>query len=258
MSLGEHVDRRRVTALVAEDEANLREELCEALASLWPELQVCARAGDGIEALRLWERLVPDVVFLDIRMPGLSGLEVAQRASACSHVVVVTAYDEYAIAAFERGAVDYLLKPFEAARLAATVERLKARLGTAPESLEEFVRTLSRRAGGDGGYLRWITASQGQELRLITSEEICYFHADHKYTTVATADREALISMPIRELVERLDPAVFWQIHRATIVNIRHVAGIARDFRGRLRVSLRRREETLPVSASHAHKFRQM
>lgn len=249
---------RPVTALVAEDEANLRDELCELLASLWPELRVCATAADGTQALQLWEHHRPDILFLDIRMPGLSGLEVAQRASGASHIAFVTAYDEYAVAAFERGAVDYVLKPFDQTRLAVTVDRLKDRVDTAPASLDDLIRVLARTAGRDHDYLRWITASQGQEVRLITSDEICYFQADHKYTLVATAERDALITRPIKELIEVLDPACFWQIHRSTIVNIRHVAGVVRDFRGQLCVKLKQRKDILSVSASHAHKFRQM
>jgi len=247
-----------VKALVAEDEANLRDELCEALKSLWPELDICARASDGDEALRAWELHRPEVLFLDIRMPGHPGLEVAKRVSGLCHVVFVTAYEQYAIAAFEQGAVDYLLKPFEPTRLAATIARLKQRLSAAPMSLESLLRELTGRFAGEPGYLRWITASQGQEITLITSEEICYFHAEQKYTVVATPERDALISRPIKDLVEQLDPAVFWQIHRGTIVNIRHVAGVTRDYRGQLRVRLKQRKELLAVSAAHAHKFKQM
>jgi len=247
-----------VRALVAEDEANLRDELCEGIMSLWPELQICARASDGGEALRAWEKYRPEVLFLDMRMPGCSGLDVARRASGRSHVVFVTAYEQFAIAAFEQGAVDYLLKPIEPARLAETVSRLKQRLRMAPVSLDGLLRELSQRIGTQPEYLRWITASQGQEITLITSDEICYFHADQKYTVVATPERDALISRPIKELIQLLDPAVFWQIHRGTIVNIRHVAGISRDHRGQLRVRLKQRKELLTVSAAHAHKFKQM
>lgn len=246
------------TALVAEDEANLRNELCAMLASIWPELQICARAADGKSALRLWQQHQPDILFLDVYMPGASGLEVAQQASGQSHIVFVTAYDRHAVEAFEQGVVDYVLKPFERARLAITVERLKARLNSAPEAVGELIRALSRRIDGDPGYLRWITASQGQETRLITSDEICFFRADQKYTLVATADRDALISRPIKELIEVLDPAVFMQIHRSTIVNVRQIAGVGRDFRGQLCVKLKQRREVLTVSASHSHKLRQM
>ena len=245
-------------AVIAEDEGNLREELCETLAALWPELTICARAADGIEALAAWQQHAPDILFLDIQLPGISGLEVAKLASGRSHVVFVTAYDRYAVAAFEQGAIDYVLKPFEAARLAETVSRLKARMGSAPANLDGLVRALSERLAGGGAYLRWITASQGQELRLITTDEICYFRSDHKYTSVVTAERESLICRPIKDLAGMLDPSVFWQIHRGTIVNVRHIAGIVRNYRGQLWVKLRQRRETLPVSAPYAHLFKQM
>ena len=245
-------------ALVAEDEACLRDELCEVLAKLWPGLEVCARASDGTEALEEWKRHLPEIVFLDIRMPGMSGLEVARHVSGRSHVVFLTAYDQHAVEAFDCGAVDYLLKPLDRDRLATTVARLKQRVGSTPAPLDRLIDTLSRDSPGKPRYLHWITASLGQELQLITCDEICYFHADQKYTRVATVDRDALISRPIKDLVELLDPVDFWQIHRATIVNIRHIAGVARDYRGRLFVRLKGRKETLAVSESHAHKFRQM
>jgi DNA-binding LytR/AlgR family response regulator len=218
---------------------------------------VCARVGDGAEALRQWQQHKPDIVFLDIHLPGMSGLEVARQVGG-SHVVFLTAYDQHAIEAFKYGAVDYLLKPLDRERLATTIVRLRRRIGSHPVELDRLMEALSRDPRGKPKYLRWITASLGQELQLITSDEICYFHADQKYTRVATADCEALISRPIKELVELMDPADFWQIHRSTIVNIRHIAGIARDYRGRLLVRLKGRKETLPVSESHAHKFRQM
>lgn len=247
-----------VKAMIAEDEANLCDELRETLNALWPELTICALAADGIQALRQLEQHAPDVLFLDVQMPGVSGLEVAKRASGKCHVVFVTAYDNYAVAAFEQGAIDYVMKPFDAARLADTVARLKARVHSAPANLEGLVRALSERLGSDREYVRWITASQGQELRLITTEEVCYFQADNKCTLVVTAERESLIYRSIKELSEALDPSIFWQIHRGTIVNIRHISGISRDYRGRLRVNLKQRKETLPVSAPHAHLFKQM
>jgi DNA-binding LytR/AlgR family response regulator len=247
-----------VRAVIAEDEANLRDELCEALAALWPELAVCGIATDGIEALRQLEELKPEVLFLDIQMPGVSGLEVAKRASGRSHVVFVTAYEKYAVAAFEQGAVDYVMKPFDASRLADTVNRLKTRIHMTPANLEGLLRALSGKFGNGREYIRWITASQGPELRLITVEEISYFRADNKCTLVVTADREALIYRSIKELTEALDPSTFWQIHRGTIVNIRQISGISRDYRGRLRIKMKDRKETLPVSAPHAHLFKQM
>jgi DNA-binding LytR/AlgR family response regulator len=244
--------------VIAEDEANLLDELRDTLAELWPELAICAVATDGIQALRNWEQHTPDVLFLDIQMPGMSGLEVAKRASGKSHVVFVTAYDKYAVAAFEQGAVDYVMKPFDTARLADTVKRLKGRIDSTPANLESLLRVLAERLGNVREYVRWITASQGKELRLITVEEICYLQADSKCTLVVTAERESVIYRSIKDLVEVLDPSAFWQIHRGTIVNIRHVSGIARDYRGRLSVKLKQRKETLPVSAPYAHLFKQM
>jgi len=249
---------RPAKAVIAEDEAPLCDELRETLAALWPELSICAVATDGVQALQQFEQHAPDVLFLDIQMPGMSGLEVAKRASGASHIVFVTAYDKYAVAAFERGAVDYVMKPFDAARLADTVIRLKARIHSAPANLEGLLRALTERLDSGHEYIRWITASQGRELRLITMEEICYFQADNKCTMVVTPDRESLIYRSIKELAEALDPSTFWQIHRGTIVNIRHISAISRDYRGRLRVNLKQRTETLPVSAPHAYLFKQM
>ncbi|HSV18751.1 MAG TPA: LytTR family DNA-binding domain-containing protein [Casimicrobiaceae bacterium] len=246
------------TALIAEDEATLADELAEALETLWPELSICGLAANGPEAVRLFEQHAPDVLFLDIEMPGMSGLEVARRASRRSHVVFVTAYDKYAVAAFERGAVDYVMKPIDVARLADTVARLKERLHSAPANLEDILKALAERVAPVREYIRWVTASQGRDLRLITTDDICYFQADNKCTLVVTASQESLIYRTIRQLAEALDPSAFWQIHRGTIINVRHIAGITRDYRGRLRVSLRQRKETLAVSAPYAHLFRQM
>ena len=236
----------------------LADELQEVLSALWPELSVCAVAGNGFDALQALEHHAPQVVFLDIQMPGMTGLEVAKRASEKSHVVFVTAYDKYALAAFEQGAIDYVMKPFDAVRLADTVARLKARIDSMPANLEFLLNLLSEKLADGRRYIRWITASQGSELRLITIEEICYFQADNKYTRVVTAEKESLISRTIRDLADALDPSTFWQIHRATIVNIRHVSGISRDYRGRLLLRLKQRQEILPVSAPYAHLFRQM
>ncbi|MDQ2917874.1 MAG: LytTR family DNA-binding domain-containing protein [Pseudomonadota bacterium] len=244
-------------AVIAEDEPLLLAELKESLAKLWPELVVCAEAADGIEALLAIEQHAPDILFLDIQMPGMSGLDVARQASDKCHIVFVTAYDKYAVAAFEQGAVDYVMKPFSPARLATTIARLKEKAGSAPANLEGLLQSLFA-PNTAREYLRWITASQGNDLRLITVDEICYFRADNKYTLVVTSDRESLIRRPIRELIEELDPGAFWQIHRGTLVNVNAIAGITRDIGGQLRVKLRQRKETLPVSDPYVHKFRQM
>lgn len=245
------------TAIVAEDEATLRQQLVEQLGQLWPELDVIAEAADGIQALRLLEEHRPDVLFLDINMPGATGMEVARQANGRARVVFVTAYDEHAVAAFEHGAIDYVLKPISAARLFTTVSRLKERLHSPPARLDAVLDRITPPAAGRS-YLRWINASVGQHLRLITVEEIVYFQADNKYTRVVTTDGEALIRKPLKELVEELDPQSFWQIHRSTLVNARTIAGVARDFRGRMLVKLKGRDDTLLVSDTYTHLFRQM
>jgi DNA-binding LytR/AlgR family response regulator len=245
-------------AIIAEDEPVLRSELKQTLAKIWPELVICAEAEDGIEALRALTVHAPDVLFLDIQMPGMSGLEVAKQASGKCHVAFVTAYDKYAVAAFEEGAVDYVMKPFSPARLATTVGRLKEKVAGTPANLDGLLKALAEAAGGAKEYLHWITASQGDDLRLITVEEICYFQADNKYTLVVTAERESLIRRPIKELIEELDPQMFWQIHRGTLVNVSAIAGVQRDIGGHMRVKLKQRKETLPVSEPYMHLFRQM
>ena len=246
------------TAVLAEDEKVLRDELRARLAALWPELVIAAEAADGIEATRAFAEHAPDVLVLDIQMPGMSGLEVARLASGKCHVVFVTAYDKYAVAAFEQGAVDYVLKPFSTARLAETVTRLKDRLRDRPANLDGILTLLGDKTRGGKEYLRWVTASQGNTTSIITVEQICYFRADNKYTTVITPDREALIRRPIKDLAEAVDPNVFWQIHRSTLVNINYMTGIVRDFRGHLSVKLKGRSESLPVSESYVHLFKGM
>jgi len=244
-------------AVIAEDEPILRAELKEVLGRLWPELVICAEAKDGIEAVNALNAHSPDIMFLDIQMPGMSGLEIAKLANGRCHVAFVTAYDEYAVAAFEHGAVDYVMKPFSPARLAATVSRLKDKIASAPANLDGLLQALAGSVTARE-YLRWITASQGNELRLITVEEIVYFMADSKYTLVVTPQQESLIRRPIKELVEELDPQVFWRVHRGTLVNVSAIAGVTRDIGGHLRVKLKQRKETLAVSESYVHLFRQM
>lgn len=246
------------TAIIAEDEPVLRGELKESLAALWPDLAICAEAGDGLEAVQAIARHRPAILFLDIHMPGLSGLEVARQASGRCHVVFVTAYDRYAVEAFEQGAVDYVVKPFSPLRLEATVERLKARLHEPPADLNGILQALTTTLGKRKEYLRWITASHTDGLRLITVDSICYFRADNKYTAVVTADSESLIRRPLKTLVDEVDPQSFWQIHRSVVVNVNMVAGVVRDARGHLQVRLKQRKETLPVGESYAHLFKQM
>jgi DNA-binding LytR/AlgR family response regulator len=247
------------TAIVAEDEATLRGQMVEQLGQLWPELVIVGEAADGVQALRLLDEHRPDVMFLDIQMPGATGMEVARQASGRCHVVFVTAYDQHAVAAFDQGAIDYVLKPVSAARLFTAVSRVKQRLGSPPARLDAPLAQLANAVGGAARqYLRWINASVGQNLKLITVDEVSYFQADNKYTRVVTGEGEALIRKPLKELVEELDPNQFWQIHRSTLVNATSIAGISRDFRGRMVVKLKARPETLLVSDSYTHRFRQM
>jgi DNA-binding LytR/AlgR family response regulator len=246
------------TALIAEDEPLLAEELADALARLWPELQIVARARDGVEAVRVVDELRPDVAFLDIQMPGMSGLDVAKQLGTRAHVVFVTAFDQHAVTAFEQGAVDYVLKPVSMPRLAVAVSRVKERLGRPPADLSGLLQELAAHRAASRNYLRWVNASVGQMIKLITVDEICYFKADNKYTLVVTPTSETLINKPIKELTDELDPAQFWQIHRSTVVNVNYVAGVTRDFRGHLQLKLKQRNEALPVSESYTHLFRQM
>lgn len=242
-------------AIIAEDELLLRDEIADALQALWPELDVLARTGDGIAALRELEREPPDVLFLDIEMPGMTGLEVARLASGRCHVVFVTAYDQYAVEAFEQGAVDYVLKPLNLARLAATIARLKERIR---QPVSRIDGVLDQLATPRKGYLKWINASLGTMVKIITVEDVHYFRADSKYTCVVTNEGESLIRKPIKELVEELDPSTFWQIHRSTIVNVNAIAGVARDARGHSQVRLKHGTTLLPISDAYAHRFRQM
>ncbi len=244
------------TAVVAEDEATLRGQLVDQLGQLWPELAIVGEAADGVQALRLLEEADPDVLFLDIEMPGATGLEIARQANGRCHVVFVTAYDQHAVSAFEQGAIDYLLKPLSAARLFTTVQRLKERIGAPPVRVDTVLPQIA--AGNGRRFLRWINASVGQSLRLITVEEVLYFQADNKYTRVVTIDGEALIRKSLKELVDELDPQQFWQIHRSTLVNAAAIAGVTRDFRGRMLVKLKRRDDSLLVSDSYTNLFRQM
>jgi DNA-binding LytR/AlgR family response regulator len=246
------------TAVIAEDEPLMRAQLKRKLVEVWPELQIVAEAENGARALEAVESEEPDLMFLDIQMPVMTGIEVARRLHGRCHVVFVTAYDEYAIAAFEQGAIDYLLKPVEADRLVVTVERLKARLGKPAADLGLIVDQLAQTAAFPPARLRWIKASIGANVRLISVLEIVYFQSDEKYTRVVTTDAEALIRKPIRELVDELDPELFWQIHRSTLVNVNYIAGIGRDFRGQPEIQLRNCSEKLTVSRPFAHLFRQM
>lgn len=246
------------TAVLAEDEALLADELCDLLRALWPQLDIVARAKDGVAALAAIDEHRPDVAFLDIRMPLLNGIDVARQIGGRCHVVFITSYDEHALEAFEAGAMDYVLKPPTAARLATTVQRLKARLKQPPPDLRAALRELVDRAPAPRRYLQWINASRGAAVRLITVEEILYFRSDQKYTLVVTAQSEALIKKTIKTLVGELDPAMFWQVHRSTIVNVHAIESVIRDDRGNLTLRLKNRAEKLPVSEAYHHLFQQM
>lgn len=248
----------KLRAVIAEDEAVLRDELRARVTALWPELEFCAQVADGQAALAALELYRPHVLFLDIQMPGLSGMDVARQASGRCHVVFVTAHDEFAVAAFEQGAIDYVMKPFATERLALAVDRMKARLSSQPADLEGLLETFAQRIARPRAYLQWINASLGNDLRFITVDEVCYFRSDAKYTRVVTAGHESLIRKSVRELAAELDPDRFRQIHRSIIVNLGEIAGIQRDLRGRIQVKLKRRTEALPVSDPYAPLFRQM
>ncbi|HJW57166.1 MAG TPA: LytTR family DNA-binding domain-containing protein [Burkholderiaceae bacterium] len=253
------------TALIADDEPVLIDFLKTELAALWPELRVVAEAGNGVDALRLIGELSPAVAFLDIRMPGLTGLEVVQRlqaSSAMPRVVFVTAHDQYAVDAFEREAADYLLKPPTRERLRRAVERLKRQLAGAdgaPPAAELLARLAAALAPPKpASTLDWILAAHGNETRMIALDDVIYFEANDKYVSVFTEEGESLVRTPLSELIAGLDAKRFWQVHRGTVVAVRHVAGTRRDFRGRTLVKLKKRPEELPVSRAYLHLFKQI
>jgi DNA-binding LytR/AlgR family response regulator len=246
------------TAVLAEDEPLLADELAELLGTLWPQLHIVARATDGVQALHAIEAHTPDVALLDIQMPLLSGLEVARRIDPRCQVVFITSYDQHALAAFEAGAIDYVLKPPSADRLLTTLERVKDRLRTPRADLRLDLPAPAGDPAEPRRFLQWINASRGATIRLITVEEILYFKSDQKFTLVVTPDSESLIRRTIRELKDELDPMMFWQVHRSTIVNLHAIDSVVRDERGNLGLRLKNRRESLAVSEAHAHLFRQM
>lgn len=255
------------TAILADDEPLLRDMLRTKLQKLWPELSIVAEATNGAEALQHFEAMDPDIMFLDIHMPVMTGLEAARLIgkgrSKRVQLVFITAFDQHAVEAFERGAIDYVLKPFNEGRLAETVERLKERLAAPAEEegteLTQVLRQLTAQlTGGEAGYLKWVKASVGQTVRLIAVDEIVYFQSDEKYTRVVMEDGEVLIRKPIKELLAELDPNQFWQIHRATIVNTKAIAGVVRGLRDQADLKLKSRPETLTVSRNFTNLFKQM
>jgi DNA-binding LytR/AlgR family response regulator len=258
---------RRPTALIADDEPLLRRALIRLLAQAWPELNVVAQARNGREAVEHFEALQPDMCFLDVHMPGLSGVEAARYIGRRTHLVFVTAFDQYAVQAFEQGALDYLVKPVEPARLADTVARLQQRLQAAqpvPDSealLEQLAARLRKEPAPTS--LRWIRASVGQTVRMISVDEIDFLRSDEKYTLIAWRGDEgkpgeALIRTPLKELVAQLDAEQFAQVHRAVVVNLRAISHVTRGLNETAHVHLKGRSDVLPVSRNYLHLFRQM
>jgi DNA-binding LytR/AlgR family response regulator len=258
---------RRATALIADDEPLLRKSLTRLLAQAWPELEVVIQARNGREAVDRFEAMQPDICFLDVHMPGLSGVEAARFIGRRAHLVFVTAYDQYAVQAFEHGAIDYLVKPVEPARLATTVARLQERLrGTQPRPdtealLEQLAAHMQKKSGPTP--LRWIRASVGQALRLISVDEIDFLRSDEKYTLIAWRGDagkpgEALIRTPLKDLLTQLDATQFVQVHRSAVVNLRAISHVTRGENETAQVHLKGRGEILPVSRTYLHHFRQM
>ena len=259
-----------VTALIADDEAPMRDLLRARLQQAWPDLQIVAEAANGVEAVELGEKLRPDIAFLDIRMPGLSGIEAARRLYERSHIVFATAYDQYALDAFEQGALDYLLKPVSAERLATTCARLQARLrkrssadAAPPQDIGQQLAKLTTLLENKGKpekptYLRWIQAQVGASLRMVSTREILFFQSDEKYTRVQTAAAEFLIRKTLKELLDELDPDEFWRIHRSTLVRVDAIAEVKRDLRGRQMLKVRGYPGELEVSRNHGYLFQQM
>ncbi len=250
------------TAVVADDERLMREQIIARLKDAWPELLIVGEASNGREAIAIVQSLEPDIVFLDISMPGMDGIQAAQALAGRAHVVFVTAHDQYAISAFEQGAVDYLLKPAEPERVALTCQRLRARLKQEPDPMHDLLAQLSQRLGAGGlkprEYMRWVQASVGATMRMIPTGDILFFRAEDKYTRVQTRSFEALIRKPIKELIDELDPDEFWQIHRATVVRVDAVEQVSRNLRGNQVVQVKGSEEKLEVSRSYNHLFKQM
>jgi DNA-binding LytR/AlgR family response regulator len=246
-------------AIIAEDEPLLRAEIRRTLSELWPQLEVCAEASDGIQAIEALDAFVPDILFLDIQMPGQNGLEVAQYASGKVHVVFITAYHAYALQAFEQGALDYVLKPISPERLKTTVNRLQARpRHEVPADLSKIAELLKGVMRPESRYIKWLTVPHANEMRVVEVSEILYLQADNKYTTIATKASNFLLNSSLKEMQTKLDPEVFWQVHRSTVVNVNAIDTIYRSFRGALEVKLKGRPELLAVSAAHAHLFKRL
>jgi DNA-binding LytR/AlgR family response regulator len=250
----------KATAIIAEDEAPQRRELAAMLGELWPGLTIAAACEDGLAALEALEAHKPQIAFLDIRMPGVSGIEVAGAAGASAHVVFITAYDEFAIRAFEDGAVDYLLKPVRRERLAVAIARIQARLaaGTMPDLAQLAAVLAERTMVREQRPIKWITAQAAGVTRMIPIEEVQFFQAEDKYTRVAAESGDAHIRTPLKELLGQLDPECFWQVHRSVIVRVSSIRAVRRDEDGKLQLALAKRSDVLPVSSAFQHRFRAM
>lgn len=278
----------KLRAVIADDERLMREQLRARLGEVWPELEIVAEAKNGLEAVELTRQHRPDIVFLDIRMPGMTGVEAARQIAVLPdeqpdeqhgdepeawpgcEIVFITAYDQYAVEAFEQGVVDYVLKPAERERLQLTVERIRKRLAqrqatrepppSAGADMQQLLHKLASQMnpGGAPQRLKWIQATVGQSIQMIPVDDVLFFISDEKYTRVQTATLEALIRKPIKELIDELDPEQFWQIHRSTLVNTKAIAGVSRDMRGRQLVSVKGHNEKLEVSRSFTGLFKGM
>jgi DNA-binding LytR/AlgR family response regulator len=253
----------RLSALIADDESPMRDQLRARLQAVWPSLEIVAEAANGVDAVALARQHQPDIAFLDIRMPGMGGIEAARHLYSQCQIVFVTAYDQYALDAFEQGALDYLLKPVTAERLATTCERLRQAHTRAPQDIGGQLAQLAallqgRAAPAPRSYLRWIQAQVGSGLRMVSTREILFFQSDEKYTRVQTATAELLIRKTLKELADELDPDEFWRIHRSTLVRVDAIAEVKRDLRGRQMLRLRNFAGELEVSRNHAHLFQQM
>lgn len=249
---------KQPTAIIVDDEPNLCGLLKRQLATCWPELEVKAEAYNGADALRLINELRPDVAFLDIRMPGMTGLELAGHIGTACHTVFVTAYDQYALQAFENAAVDYLLKPVAPERLCKTVTRLKSRLSSAPPDLSPLLAKLAGQIQPRKQYLQWLQVSAQNDIELLPVDEVDFFQAADKYTLAVTSSAERIMRKSLKELEDELDPDCFWRIHRNAIVRVAAIARVSRDFRGHLLLHLHRHDTTLPVGRSYSNLFRQM
>ena len=257
---------KKITAIIADDEKQLRLHLKNKLSQIWPELKICAEAENGIEAVKLAKKHKPDIAFLDIKMPGKSGLEAAGEINTICRIVFITAYDQYAVDAFENEAIDYILKPVENIRLKKTVTRLKERFiaennpADTPKDINQILKKISETISTtqENKYLQWIKAQHGDSIRLIPIDEITIFQSTDKYTAVISKGKEYLIRKTIKKLETMLDPEKFWKIHRGTIVKVSAITKVSRSVTGRNIIKVKEHEKPITVSRSYVHLFKQM